>query len=417
MDKPREGIAKKRRVRNTIIFIALAVVVALTTIGLARLEPAAPTVNKSTIWSDVVKRGDMMREVRAPGNLVPVDIRWISAPVEGSIQRLPLLPGAAIQPDTVIAEMTNPDLEQNAVEAEAQLRAAEAEYENLRAELSSALLNQQAQLAAAVSEAEQAKLQAEADQRLFKDELIPELNLKLSRLRSTQLSNQARIEKERVEKTANAHKAQLAAQAARVNQMRAVYELRRRQLESLKVRAGLQGILQELPAQVGQRVTPGTNIARVARPDKLKAELRVPETQAKDILPGQRAVIDTRNGVVEGSVMRVAPSVQEGAVTVDVALPDVLPKGARPAISVDGTVVIERLNNVLYTGRPTYGQANQRIELFKLTPDGEYAERVQVQLGRSSANHFEIVSGLQPGDRVILSDMSAWDGAKKVRLK
>lgn len=417
MDKPREGIAKQRRVRRTILFVSLAAVVALVTIGLARLEPAAPTVNKNTLYLDTVKRGEMLREVRGTGTLVPVDIRFISAPVEGRIERLPLLPGARITPDTVIAEMTNPEVEQNALEAESQLRGAEAEMLNVRAELASQALAQQAAMTEAQSQSDQANLQAQADQRLYNDKLIPELTLKLSKLRADQLSHQAKLEKERYTKTLSAHQAQISAQQAKVNQMRAMYELRRRQLESLKVRAGIDGVLQELPAQVGQRMTPGTTIARVARPEKLKAELRIPETQVKDIVIGQKTAIDTRNGIVEGTVMRISPSVTEGTVTVDIALPDQLPKGARPALSVDGTIQIERLSNTLYVGRPTYGQANQKIEMFKLIEDGSAAERVQVQLGRASVNTIEVVSGLNEGDTVILSDMQQYDGSKKVRLK
>ncbi|HEX2642039.1 MAG TPA: HlyD family efflux transporter periplasmic adaptor subunit [Thermoanaerobaculia bacterium] len=417
MDKPREGIAKQRRTRRTILLIALAAVVALVTIGLAKLEPAAPTVTKNTLYLDTVKRGEMLREVRGTGTLVPVDIRFISAPVEGRIERLPLLPGARITPDTVIAEMTNPEVEQNALEAESQLRGAEAEMLNVRAELASAALAQQAAMTEAQSQSEQAKLQAQADQRLYNDQLIPELTLKLSKLRSDQLSHQAQLEKERYTKTLSAHQAQISAQQAKVNQMRAMYELRRRQLESLKVRAGIDGVLQELPAQVGQRLTPGTTIARVARPEKLKAELRIPETQVKDIVIGQKTAIDTRNGIVEGTVMRISPSVTEGTVTVDVALPDQLPKGARPALSVDGTIQIERLADTLYVARPTYGQANQKVEMFKVIEDGNAAERVVVQLGRSSVSTIEVVSGLNVGDTVILSDMQQYDGVKKVRLK
>lgn len=417
MDKPREGIAKQRRVRRTILFVSLAAVVALVTIGLARLEPAAPTVNKNTLYLDTVKRGEMLREVRGTGTLVPVDIRFISAPVEGRIERLPLLPGARITPDTVIAEMTNPEVEQNALEAESQLRGAEAEMLNVRADLASQALAQQAAMTEAQSQSDQASLQAQADQRLYNDKLIPELTLKLSKLRADQLSHQAKLEKERYTKTLSAHQAQISAQQAKVNQMRAMYELRRRQLESLKVRAGIDGVLQELPAQVGQRMTPGTTIARVARPEKLKAELRIPETQVKDIVIGQKTAIDTRNGIVEGQVMRISPSVTEGTVTVDISLPDQLPKGARPALSVDGTIQIERLSNTLYVGRPTYGQANQKIEMFKLIDDGSAAERVQVQLGRASVNTIEVVSGLNEGDTVILSDMQQYDGSKKVRLK
>jgi HlyD family secretion protein len=403
--------------RRTAIIVGIGALVLLVTFGLARLEPAAPPVKKETVWIEAVQRGPMLRAVRGPGTLVPEDVRWISAPVEGRIERIPALPGAQVGPDTVLLEMSDPQVEQNALQAESQLRAAEADYTNLRARLESDFLSQQAQVASIESQAAQAKLQVEADERLFKDALIPELDLKLSRLRAEQLGKQAKIEKERLTKIRSSQEAQLAAQRAQVTQMGALYQLRQRQLDSLKVRAGIPGVLQELPLQVGQRVTPGTTLARVARPEKLKAELRIPETLAKDVAVGLPAQIDTRNGIVPGRVTRVAPSAQDGTVIVDVALEGPLPKGARPNLSVDGTIEIERLDNVLFVGRPTYGQPNQKIELFKVVKDGEEAVRVPVQLGRSSFNTIEIVSGLQAGDRVILSDTSAQDGYDRIRLE
>jgi HlyD family secretion protein len=313
--------------------------------------------------------------------------------------------------------MTDPTVEQNALEAESQLKASQADYDNLKAKLESDLLAQQASVTAAQSLSDQAKLQAEADERLSKDGLIPELNFKLSRLKSDQLSKQAKTEVDRYQQSKRSADAQLAAQRARVDQFRGTYELKRRQVESLKVRAGINGVLQELPVQVGQRVTPGTVLARVARPESLKAELKVPEVQAKDVLPGQKASIDTRNGdPVPGHVIRVAPSAQDGTVIVDVALEGDLPKGARPDISVDGTIEIERLDNVLYVGRPAYGSANSKIEMFKLVENGKRAVRVPVELGRVSVNTVEVVKGLQVGDKVILSDTSAQDGYNKIRL-
>ncbi|HXO18635.1 MAG TPA: efflux RND transporter periplasmic adaptor subunit [Thermoanaerobaculia bacterium] len=416
MDIQRFGQAKKKRTRNLIIGVAVLAAVGLISLGLSKLEPAAPTVQRETVWIDTVQRGPMLRQVRGPGTLVPEDIRWISASVEGRVERIPSLAGVTVTPDTVLLDMSNPEIEQNAVEAQAQLKAAEADYDDLKAKLGTELLNQQASAALVDSQSKQAKLQAEADTELSKEGLIPDLTVKLSRLKSDQLIKQDGIEKEKVEKSASSAQAQLAAQRARGDQMRALYELRQRQVESLHVKAGLAGVLQDLPVQVGQRVTAGTNLARVARPDKLKAELRIPETQAKDVGLGQEASIDTRNGIVMGQVMRVAPSVQDGTVIVDVRMTGPLPKGARPDLSVDGTIEIERLDNVLYVGRPAYGQAQSKVEVFKLTNGGKEARRVPVQLGRSSVNTIEIVSGLNRGDQVILSDTSAWDGHNVLRL-
>jgi HlyD family secretion protein len=416
MDKPREGQSRKRKVRYTIFAISGLAIVLFITVAVNRLEPAAPPVESETLYMDKVQRGDMERNVRGPGTLVPVDIRVISANTDGRVERIPALPGVTVEPDTVLLEMTNPELEQNALEALSQLSAAQSDYDTLRAQLEGQYLNQQSQAAVAESTASQAKLQAEADQVLAKDGLIPELDLKLSRMRSDMSTKQAGIERERLRKTQSANQAQLAAQRARVEQARALYALRQRQLESLKVRAGIPGVLQQLPVEVGQRVTPGTNLARVARPEHLKAELRIPETQAKDVVVGLRAAIDTRNGIVPGRVIRVAPSVQEGTVTVDVALEGPLPKGARPDLSVDGTIELEVLRNVLFVGRPAYGQPESKIEMFKVVDEGQAAVRVPVTLGRSSVSKIEIKDGLAPGDQVILSDTSQWDEFDRLRL-
>lgn len=416
MDIPRTGQAEKRRLKRNGLIVAGVAVVSLITVGLARLEPAAPSVKGGTLWIEEVKRGPMLRSVRGPGTLVPEDVRWISAAVEGRVERIPALPGVNVTADTVLLEMSDPELEQAALDAQSQLAAAQADYEDLRAQLESQLLAQQAQVTAAESQSEQSKLQAEADEKLAKDGLIPDLNLKLSRLRSTQLGQQAKIENDRYAQSRRSVAAQLAAQRARMEQARASYELRKRQLESLKVRAGIPGVLQELPVQVGQRVTPGTVLARVARPEKLKAELRIPEVQAKDVQVGLPAVIDTRNGEIRGRVSRVAPSSEEGSVIVDVALEGELPRGARPNLQVDGIVEIERLPDVLYVGRPSFGQQNSKVEMFKVSEDGKEAVRVPVELGVMSVNTVQIVNGLEVGDRVILSDTSAQDGYKKIRL-
>jgi HlyD family secretion protein len=398
------------------MLVAAVVVIALVTVGIRQIEPAAPPVEKETLWIESVQRGPMLREVRGPGTLVPVDIRVISAPVEGRVERI-MLPGARVEPDTVLLELSDPEVQQAALEAESQLRAAEADFLNLRAQLESQTLSQQAQVSAAHSDAEEARLQADADEVLAKDGLIPDINLKRSRLHATQSEKQSLIEAQRYTQGKKATQAQLAAQRARVDQMRAMSELRHRQLESLKVRAGISGVLQELPMQVGQRVTPGTTLARVARPENLKAELRIPESQARDVAMGLPASIDTRNGIVKGRVIRVAPSAIEGSVIVDVAFDGPLPRGARPNLSVDGTVQIERLDNVVFVGRPAIGQANQTIQLFKVTKDGKEANRVTVKLGRSSVNTIEVLSGLQPGDQVILSDTSAQNSYDRIRLE
>lgn len=417
MDKPRTGYAEKRRLRRTLMLVAAVAVIVLVTVGIRQIEPAAPPVEKETLWIETVKRGPMSRDVRGPGTLVPVEIRVISAPVEGRVERIPALPGAPVQPDTVLLELSDPQVEQAALEAQSQLQAAEADYDDLRAQLESQLLSQQAQVSAARSAADEAKLQADADEVLARDGLIPELNFKKSQLRAIQTEKQSQIESQRYTQSQKSIQAQLAAQRARVDQMRALYSLRQRQQESLKVRAGIPGVLQELPMQVGQRVTPGTTLARVARPENLKAELRIPETQARDVTVGMRASIDTRNGVVPGRVIRVAPSAQEGSVIVDVAFDGPLPRGARPNLSVDGTIQLERLDNIVYVGRPAVGQPGQTVKLFKLIKDGREAERVQVKLGRSSVTTIEIVSGLEPGDQVILSDTSAQDDFDRIRLE
>jgi HlyD family secretion protein len=418
MDIVRTGQAEKRRRRNVIIAGSAVLVIALITLGLARLKPAAPTVERQTVWIDTVKRGEMDRQVRGSGTLVPIDsaVRFISAQVEGRIERIPNLPGVTVTPDTLLMEMTNPEVEQNAAEALAQLKAAQADADNLRAQLATQLLNQQSQVSSAKSNSAQADLQAEANKKLASEGLIPDLTLKLSVLKAEELQKEVAIEQDKFIKGQASAAAQVAGQQSRVDQLAALYDLRKRQIESLKVKAGLAGVLQEVPVQVGQRVTAGTTLARVARPDQLKAQLRIPETQAKDVRVGQRASIDTRNGLAAGSVWRVAPSVQDGTVLVDVTLQGPLPAGARTDLSVDGTIEIERLENVLHVGRPAYGQAQSKVEMFKLTEGGKEAVRVPVMLGRSSVSTIEIVSGLKPGDQVILSDTSAQDGFDRIRL-
>lgn len=416
MDIQREGVARKKKIRRAIYASVGLAAILLITLALSRLEPAAPSVKRATVWMDTVKRGSMLRQVRGPGTLVPVEIRWIAARTNGRVERVLTLPGVIVEADTVLIEMSNPELEQSALDAEYQLRAAEASYEDLRVQLESQLLNQRATAASVQAEFSQAKLQAEADQDLHNQGLIGDLTLKLSQVRAEELATRHELEQERLEIATDSVKAQLSAEKARVEQVRALYTLRKNQVDALRVRAGINGVLQQMPMEVGQEVTPGTTLAKVAQPEKLKAELRIAETQAKDIEVGQKASIDTRNGVIEGEVMRVDPAVLEGTVTVDVALIGELPKGARPDLSVDGTIEIERLENVLYVGRPAYGQANSTIGLFKLLEDGETAVRVQVRLGKSSVNTIELREGLFEGDQVILSDTSAWDAYDRIRL-
>jgi HlyD family secretion protein len=416
MDKPRSGYSEKRRMRRTILLIAGAIVVALVSVGISQLKPADKTVEYNSIFTGKVQRGEMVREVRGPGQLVPVDVRTVSAPLEGRVESIPSLPGVTVTPDTVLVEMTSPEIEQNAFEAQSQLRGAEADLQNLKATLASSLLNQQAQVAAAESAAAQATLQVEANENLYGDKLISEMKLKLSRLESTKLTTQSAIEEKRYVQAENSNRAQIASQEAKVAQLRALYGLRQHQVESLRVRAGIPGVLQELPVQVGQRVAAGTNLAKVARPELLKAELKIQETQAKDAKMGMRVQVDTRNGVVPGHIIRIAPSSQDGTVTMDVALDAALPPGARPGLTVDGTIEIERLANILYVNRPTFGQPDTKVEVFKVVEGGQAAIRVPVQLGRSSVSTIEVIKGLDKGDEIILSDMQQFDGSIRVRL-
>jgi len=416
MDIPRPDIARKRRLRRVLYGITGVILVPLITWGLSTLKPAAPTVDKATVWTDTVKRGPLLIQVRGLGTLVPEEILWIPATTDGRVVRRYVLPGSPVTADTVVVLLSNPELEQSALDAEWQLRAAEAQYNSLKAQLESQLLDQRAAAATVQSEYQQAKLNAEKDEELAKLGLGAGLNVKLSKAKAEALTTRNEIEQQRLRVSADSAKAQLDAQKARVEQLRALYELKRTQLDSLRVRAGAEGVLQELPVEVGQRVTAGTILAKVAQPTRLKAQLKIPETQAKDVQIGQVASIDTRNGIIPGRVMRVDPAVQNGTVTVDVKLEGALPKGARPDLSVDGTIEIERLRDVLYVGRPAFGQPNSTVGIFKLEAGGKEAARVQVKLGRSSVNTIEILSGLQVGDQVILSDMSAWDAFNRIRL-
>jgi HlyD family secretion protein len=417
MDIVRVGEARRRRIRRTIFGIVGLVVIALITVAVSRLKPADPTVERGTVWFDTVKRGPMVRQVRGLGSLVPEEIRWIPAVTDGRVEKILVHPGTSVTADTVILELSNPEQEQAAQEAQSQVQAAEARMADLRARLESDLLTQQATAAQVAAEYEQARLQARSDAELFKEGLQSQLLTQLSRVRAEQTSVRNELEKKRVAQFAEQRKAQIAAQQSDVDRLRAVLRLRQSQLASLKVRAGTDGMLQVVPVEVGQRVGPGTNLARVANPQRLKAELKVAETQAKDIQIGQLVSIDTRNGLIPGHVSRIDPAVQGGTVTVDAALDGPLPKGARPDLSVDGTIELERLDNVLYVGRPAYGQDNSAVQLFKLVDGGARAVRTKVTLGRASVNTVEIRDGLTEGDQVILSDMSQFDAFSAVRLR
>lgn len=416
MDIARPSRARERRIRRFAFGAAGLVGVLLISLGLSRLKPAAPSVDRATVWIDAVKRGPMLRQVRGLGTLVPEEIRWIPAASEGRVERIVVQPGTAVKPDTTVLELSNPELELAALEAESQLRAAEAQYTELQVRLESQRLDQEAASARVQSEYHQAKLRAEADQQLASAGLIADITLKVSSGTAEELAHRDTIERKRLEISADSIKAQLAVQQAAVEQSRALARLRRNQFEALRVRAGIDGVLQQVPVEVGQRVTPGTNLARVAQPGRLKAVIKIAETQAKDIQIGQTASIDTRNGIVAAHVSRVDPAVQNGTVTVDVSLDGALPKGARPDLSVDGTIELERLADVLYMGRPAQGQPESLVGLFRLEDGGTNATRVKVKLGRSSVNTVEIREGLKLGDQVVLSDTSAWDAYDRIRL-
>jgi HlyD family secretion protein len=423
MDVPISFEVRRRRQRRRWFVVGtVGVLLAAVTLGLARLQPAAPLVEKSSIWMGTVRRGEMLRDVRGNGTLVPEDIRWIPSITAGRVEQILVLPGAAVRADTVLVELSNPQVEQSAFEAEWQLKAAEAESENLRFQLQTQKLGQQAAVATVQANCSNARLDCEVNEELARGGLVPELARKQSRTRFEELKRLLEIEQDRLAISADAARAQTAVQEAKVAQLRAQLELKRRQVGALKVRAGMDGVLQRLgdpanPLQVGQQLTEGMLVARVANPVKLKAAIRIAESQAKDVQLGQRADIDTRNGIVSGHVVRIDPAVENGTVTVDVAFDAALPKGARPDLSVDGTVELERLEDVTYVGRPVQAQAGGKTSLFKLINGGAAAVRVTAKLGRASVNSIEVIEGLQTGDQVILSDMSQWDGHDRVRLQ
>jgi HlyD family secretion protein len=416
MDIPRPENKRRKRRRQLLIGIGVLAVTALATAGLARLEPAAPSVARASVWVDTVREGEMLRQIRGPGTLVPREIRWIAAQADGRVERILVRPGAIVEPDTIIVEMSNPDLLQQAEEAGYALEAAEAQFVEAELRLRSQQLDQRAALAVARAEYEGARLQAEAEQSLAERGIVPAVQFRRTELLAEQLKIRVEIEEERLNQFSSSMEAQIQLQRALLEQVRNRHQRRLAQVESLQVRAGMAGMLQQVPIEEGQRITLGANVARVARPGDLKAELRIAETQARDVQIGQRVAVDTRNGIVEGRVVRIDPAVQSGTVQVDVDLVGELPRGARPDLSVDGTIELERLPRVVFTGRPAYGQPNSTISLFKLVDGGRGAVRVPVQLGRSSVNAMEILQGLSPGDQVILSDTAAWDDHDRIRL-
>ena len=417
MDIPRPSFARTRRIRRALYAAGAVVLLAAITLGVSRLRPAAPSVERTTVWMDAVKRGPMLRQVRGLGTLVPEEIRWIPAVTEGQVERIVMRPGAVVAADTVILELSNPELDRQVLDAEMQLKKSEAELANLRVQLESQHLNQQADAARIEADFTEAKLRAERDAELVKLGLVSDLNFRISQGSAESWTKRRELEQKRLAMASKAIESQLAAKNAEVEQYRALYLLRGSQRGALRLRAGVAGVLQQVPVEVGQRVAPGTNLARVVNPRRLKAEIRIAETQAKDIQIGQRATIDTRNGEVTGHVIRIDPAVQNGTVTVDIGIDGALPQGARPDLSVDGTIEIENLKDVLYVGRPVHGQPQSTIGIFKLADGGAGAVRVQVKLGRGSVNTIEIVQGLAVGDQVILSDMSAWDNVDRIRLK
>jgi HlyD family secretion protein len=418
MDVKRPTRKNSRRLRLAVYAVACVMAAVLITFGLSRLKPAAPSVPRGTVWPDTVKRGQMVRQVRGLGTLVPEEIRQVAAPVEGLVERIYAKPGEEVGAGTVLVELSNPTLKQAAVDVEYQIKSAEAELNNIRSRLESERMTQQAATAQVQAEYKQARIQLDTDEQLAKEGLVAALTLRISRVRVEQLANRLAIEQKRVGSTSLSAEAQMASQRARIEQLRAQLRLNQEQVASLQVRAGTNGVLQQVTVEVGQQITPGTNIARVADPSSLKAVLQIPETQIKDIHLGQRATIDTRGaGVVQGSVQRIDPAVQNATVLVDVTLEGGLPQGARPDLSVDGTIELERLENVLYVGRPASGAAQSNITLFRIEPDGREAVRVPVKLGRTSVNTVEVLEGLKEGDTVILSETSQWDNVDRLRLE
>lgn len=415
MDVPRSGVARNRKIRQAVALILFVLAAAAATYGLSKLKAAAPSVDRATLWFDKATRGPMLRDIHGPGTLVPENFRWVPSSRDGLVEDIRVRVGDTVTAETVLVQLRNADLEQSLMDAELQVKAAEADLANMQATHENSSINQEIQIANLEAIAKRAALQAETDKELQKRGLISTLNVRLSDLEADNAAAQVERERQRIDVNARAAAAQIAAQQARLDQLRAAYDLKQRQIDELSIRAGVSGVLQQLSVEQGQRIGSGTTIAKVAEPSHLKAQLRIAETQAKDVILGQAASIDTRNGVVPGQVVHIDPVAVQGTVTVDVQLDGELPRGARPDLNVDGTIEIERLTDVLHVGRPASGQAEATIQLFKVLPTGE-AVRTRVEVGRVSVSSIEIRDGLQEGDEVILSDMSAWEDYDRIRL-
>ena len=407
---------RRRRWQRLRLPLIVGVVLVSAGVGVSQLAPAVPAVDGGSLWMDTVQRGELVREVRGTGTLVPVDIAWIPAGADGQVRQVLLRPGAEVTPDTVLVELHNPSLEQQVMDTRLQLDAAVARLRRAEADATMALLAQESLVAQAEATLEESKSDAEADAMLLEDGLVSELQHRRSAARAKASQAQLDAERKRLSVSAQVRPAQLAEQEAEVQRLRTLVTLRQDQLDGLRVRARMHGVLQAVPVEVGSQVTAGTNVARVANPSDLKAQVRVPETQARDVQIGQVARVDTRNGIVTGQVTRVDPAAVSGTVLVDITLTGDLPRGARPDLSVDGIIEIERLADTLYVGRPAAGQEQGTISLFRIGPDG-LARRVPVTLGKGSVRAIEVVDGLDEGDRVILSDMSAWDQVDELRCQ
>jgi HlyD family secretion protein len=414
MDVSRPSDSKKKLVRRLLV-AGIVIVIALTTLGLSRLRTAAPTVDRGGLVIDTVRRGPMLREIRGSGVLTPEEVRWISIPTDARVERVLVHAGSTVQSDTVIVELSNDQQQQTTRDSEWQLRAAEADHESMRAQLDNERLDREATLAHTRADFQQAQLRANADAELERQGLAAHITSEISKTSAGELSRRVSIEEERLRVSQHAEESRLASIRAQIEQRRAMYDLQRSRLEALKVRAGIAGVLQQVDVQTGQRVTAGTTIARVARPDRLKAEVRIAETQAKDIKVGQPATVDTRNGVVAAHVARIDPAVREGSVMVDLQIDGALPAGARPDLSVDAVVELDRIPDAVYVARPASAPENTPGAIFRLSGDG--AEKVNVAFGRASATTIEIRSGLKPGDQVVVSDSSAWDHSDHIRIQ
>jgi HlyD family secretion protein len=421
MDVPRgKEVARKKLYKRIALGVVLLASIPLITWGLSRLKPAAPSVDRATVWIDTVKRGPMLREVRGLGTLVVEEFMWLSANFDSRVLKINFLPGAKVHANDVVMILGNPQMELDMADLEWQVKTAQAQYENLKVQLETARLAQEATTEQVKSDMEQAGLQSDRDKQLNKLDLKADLDAKLSQAKWDELKGRYVLSKKQLEISSMAIKAQLDAQKILIDQKKAAYELKKQQVEQLTIRAGVEGTVTVLgtpatPLEVGMRVAPGAILAKIAQPNKLKATLKIPETQVKDVAIGQVASIDTRNGIIPGHVTRIDPASVNGTVDVDVKLEGEAP-GMRPDLSVDGQITLERLADVVYVGRPVIGQPGAKITLFKLDADNKEAQRVPVSLGRSSVNTIEVVDGLKVGDQVVLSDMSAWDAHNRIRL-